>query len=225
MFHSTLTLSHTHTPKPIPTHRKQHADAAQAGGGWRGLARVLTLDAALWAGMWAMQRVLGQPVSRRAANLPYCLWILALNLLLLAATRAAQLTLRVLPPQAAATPTWQEACNGDADAGGNSCMEGRLVAGCRAAAAAGATASDKAMSRRRPSLSSPQPLAGVLQALSYNMLPAFLLANLLTGAVNLLSDTLSVGDTAARVIVSAYALVVATPAFAAHARGVRLRLS
>lgn len=71
----------------------------------------------------------------------------------------------------------------------------------------------------------PSAPPGLSVALNYNLLPTFLLANLLTGAVNLSVDTLMVQDTAARAIVSAYLLAVCAPAAVAFSFRKRLRLS
>mmetsp|Transcript_29613 Transcript_29613/g.76022 ORF Transcript_29613/g.76022 Transcript_29613/m.76022 type:complete len:527 (-) Transcript_29613:767-2347(-) len=66
----------------------------------------------------------------------------------------------------------------------------------------------------------PLPLA---EALSGNMLLAFLAANLLTGAVNLSINTLDTPDTAAIGILAAYALATNALAWALWRRGLALR--
>lgn len=48
----------------------------------------------------------------------------------------------------------------------------------------------------------------IFKAINLSMLPLFLLANLLTGGVNLAIDTLAMGDWAARGVVAAYALTL-----------------
>lgn len=143
---------------------------ATDGRGWHmvptwapAAARVLALDAGLWLLLYASMAALGQPVSRRACNAPYCLWILALNLFLVACTWLQQQLLPHAPP-------------------------------------------------------------GVLVALNFNMLPAFLWANLLTGAVNILVNTLAVPDWPARGVVSGYLVVVCALAAAAYRANMRLRL-
>lgn len=64
----------------------------------------------------------------------------------------------------------------------------------------------------------PDSRVRLLDAANRYMLPLFLLANLLTGAVNLGVDTLAVGDWRARGIVAAYTLVLCCAASAAPAR-------
>jgi phosphatidylinositol glycan class W len=61
-----------------------------------------------------------------------------------------------------------------------------------------------------------QPLPRLLQAVSDTMLPTFLVANLLTGAVNMAIDTMKVGDWVARAVVSGYTAAVAVAALIAH---------
>ena len=63
----------------------------------------------------------------------------------------------------------------------------------------------------------PDSRVGILVAANRHMLPLFLLANLLTGAVNLSFDTLAAGDWLARIIVAAYSLVLCCAASAAPA--------
>lgn len=128
----------------------------------RGIAaKIVSLDTGLWLLLWLAERL--QPVSRRACNAAYCLWVLATGVLALGLS---WLHLCLLPPGGAPP--------------------------------------------------------GVLVALSRHMLPAFLGANVLTGAVNMAVDTMKVSDAHARAAVTAYALVLcagAAGAEAACARG------
>ncbi|GFR52686.1 hypothetical protein Agub_g15312, partial [Astrephomene gubernaculifera] len=77
-------------------------------------------------------------------------------------------------------------------------------------------------SRAPPSADSWGPL--VLQAINRNQLAVFLLANLLTGAVNLFMNTLQVPDRPARALLGAYITLVCVVAVFLNARGWRLKL-
>ncbi|GBF94214.1 hypothetical protein Rsub_06484 [Raphidocelis subcapitata] len=68
------------------------------------------------------------------------------------------------------------------------------------------------------------PSPRLLCAINRNLLPLFLAANLLTGAVNLGFDTLAASDGVARAIVGAYLVVVCLLAAALGAHGVTLKL-
>jgi phosphatidylinositol glycan class W len=114
-----------------------------------------TAAALCWAAYWASATAL-QPVSRRACNATYVLWVLALSAHSVAAFAVAQ----ALAP---------------------------------------------ATGERLPRL---------LRAVNGAMLPTFLAANLLTGAVNMSADTLAASDWAARGAVAAYAAAVCGAALA-----------
>ncbi len=60
-------------------------------------------------------------------------------------------------------------------------------------------------------------------AFNRNMLPLFLVANLLTGLVNLSVDTLSVTDPGARLVVGGYAAVVCGLAASLEAWGIQVK--
>lgn len=60
--------------------------------------------------------------------------------------------------------------------------------------------------------------APLLNALSRQQLAVFLVANLLTGAVNMAVNTLAVGNTTACVVVGVYGMAVAGSALALHRR-------
>ena len=66
---------------------------------------------------------------------------------------------------------------------------------------------------------------GLLEALGNQMLAVFLLANMLTGVVNLSVDTLAVGGAAARGILVVYAGLLCGAAVLLQRGNVRLRLS
>lgn len=64
----------------------------------------------------------------------------------------------------------------------------------------------------------PPPRPALLDALSKQQLAVFLVANLLTGAVNMSVNTLAVGDAVARAVVAAYGATVAGIALWMHGR-------
>lgn len=64
----------------------------------------------------------------------------------------------------------------------------------------------------------------LLEALGSQMLPVFLLANVLTGMVNLSMDTGEVGGALARVILVVYTAVLCGAALLLEQGGVRMRL-
>jgi len=110
------------------------------------LAYSLVLNVLLWTGFFLS--VLIQPVSRRACNASYVLWILSLNV--------QSVFLGLLP----------------------------LI------------------------IAKKHSVPPLLQAINNSMLPTFLLANLLTGGVNILMDTLQVGNITARGILLIYMMVI-----------------
>ena len=126
---------------------------AQLRGGHR--RRIAGLVLGLWVVYFAVDRLI-QPVSRRACNAAYVLWMLVLN---------AQ-SLALLASATTALPT--------------------------------------------------QPLPGLLQAINDAMLPTFLIANVLTGLINMSIDTMNVGNWGARIIVSIYMAVVCLAAVVAQ---------
>ena len=71
---------------------------------------------------------------------------------------------------------------------------------------------------------SPAQPPELLEALGSQMLPVFLLANLLTGMVNLNMDTREVGGALARVILVVYIAVLCGAALLLEQGGVRMRL-
>lgn len=117
---------------------------------WRFVLKLATATAALWAAMAAVTTWV-QPVSRRACNAAYILWMLAFNMQVLTIFAA----IDVLEPYDA---------------------------------------------------------VHVFEDANSYMLPLFLLANLLTGCINLAIDTLAVGDWAARGIVAGYLFVLCSVA-------------
>lgn len=64
----------------------------------------------------------------------------------------------------------------------------------------------------------------LMSACSSNMLPLFLLANLMTGAVNLMLDSLLVQDMQAILIVCLYMVLVCCVAFGLHSNNIQLKL-
>jgi glucosaminylphosphatidylinositol acyltransferase len=138
--------------------------------------------AALWATMWAVALWV-QPVSRRACNAAYILWVLAFNL---------QVCLIPSPAR------------------------GHYVAAlCHAG-----LWTNHSMSMHRfdalqmltayavANMLNPAAWAGIFHDVNRSMLPVFLVANLLTGGINLSIDTLAVADWAAIGIVALYTVAL-----------------
>ncbi|KAJ2713145.1 Glucosaminyl phosphatidylinositol (GlcN-PI) nositol acylation protein [Coemansia spiralis] len=63
----------------------------------------------------------------------------------------------------------------------------------------------------------------LLEAVNKNSLTTFLVANLLTGAVNMLVETLLCTNTKAMLILTGYTLLSLLPALVLHRAGIRLR--
>ena len=195
----------------------EEASVGGGGGAPRALRRLLGRASLLTGALWLLalaSDALIERVSRRACNAAYALWVAALCASALVACMAAEAAV---------------AAGGEAEA--------------RHALAA--SASPRRQARRRPlapgrpapptpaappfsaaAIPSAPPLplspcfAPLLRALSRNMLALFLAANLLTGAVNLLTDTLSAGPGRARGTVAAYAAALCAVAALLDARGV-----
>lgn len=166
-------------------------------------ARAALGCAALWLlALLADARV--ERVSRRACNAAYALWVSAL---------CASTLLACMAGEAAAA--FSAAAFSDADGvgpGGGGGGGGTPRHRRRRRATTPPTPSDKT-----PPLFAFAPL---LCALNRNMLAVFLGANLLTGAANLLTDTLAAGDARARLTVALYLLAVGGGAAALDARGI-----
>jgi phosphatidylinositol glycan class W len=64
----------------------------------------------------------------------------------------------------------------------------------------------------------------IFQAVNRNQLPIFLIANLLTGAVNISIDTLSFGNPAAMLLLFVYEYVVGLLAILLHISDITLKL-
>ena len=65
--------------------------------------------------------------------------------------------------------------------------------------------------------------AHLVSAMNSNALPFFLLANLMTGAVNLAMDTTAASTHAAHAVLIAYAALLCAVAIVAQRAGIRLR--
>lgn len=183
------------------------------------LLRLACADAALWA-LYAALAAL-QPASRRACNAAYAAWLLALNLLLLLVLAAADALCRALDPTLthALYPTLTQELN---PAPRQTCapalrrMAVQVPQKVLSTVAYGQKGSSEIV-QQRPS--------GLLEALGNQMLAVFLLANMLTGAVNVSINTLVVGGAAARGILVVYAGLLCGTAVLLQHSGVRLRLS
>ena len=183
------------------------------------LLRLACVDAALWA-LYAALTAL-QPASRRACNAAYAAWLLALNLLLLLALAAADALCRALDPSLnhALYPTLTQELD---PAPRQTCAPAVRRVAVQVPQKVLLTVADEQkgscdMVQQRPS--------GLLEALGNHMLAVFLLANMLTGAVNLSMNTLVVGGAAARCILVMYAGLLCGAAVLLQHGGVRLRLS
>jgi phosphatidylinositol glycan class W len=160
---------------------------------WRLFARSILANAGLW--LLALLLDSGvERISRRACNAAYVLWVSALCVSTLLA-----------------------------------CMAGEAAVAAGVAVGAGGGNGRRRQSRARSgdgggnntnNNNKNAAFAPLLCALNRNMLAVFLGANLLTGAVNLLTDTLAASDGRARLTASLYLLVVSAAAALLDARGV-----
>ena len=123
------------------------------------LTQLLMISLLLWISLFLSLNWV-QPVSRRACNMSYVLWALALNWTMLVTF-----------------------------------LIGGMLSG---------------------SVEAPV----LLSAFSHNMLPLFLLANLMTGAVNICIDSLSMSNSYARAVVSIYMSLMCLLAYALYSRGI-----
>jgi hypothetical protein len=145
--------------------------------------------AALWTVHGILSSVLQLPVSRRSTNLNFCVWVLAHNILLLYGLKLVTTTVSTTTATTAATTT---------------------------TAAAGSIASIVPTIERRGSQSptsvsssaSSYPIPLVWKAVNRHGLIMFLIANLLTGLVNITIPTLRVGDIPAVGIVYGYIVTI-----------------
>lgn len=147
----------------------------------------LVLAALAVTAAWSMATVvLRIPVSRRTTNLPFCLWVLALNLWLLEAIRM------VVVWAAAAAPTTQEESTSlPSPLPAKTTVQGKEKI-------SGIAAAEPAKQQQQPHL----PI--VLMAINRHGLLLFVLANLLTGLVNLTINTLKVSNVFAFGILLSY---------------------
>jgi phosphatidylinositol glycan class W len=157
----------------LPRHRDRHSTSTP-----RTHRSLLLLTIAVWSGIWAVLYYFttdpiygaGLVVSRRLANLPYILWIIAFNstqILAYCLIESLFFPSVINDPDA---KTEKEACN---------------IASSR-----------------------------ILRSFNQNGLALFLIANLLTGLVNMTINTLDVGPVAAIWILLGYAIILASIAIA-----------
>ncbi|KAG2443463.1 hypothetical protein HXX76_001820 [Chlamydomonas incerta] len=162
------------------------------------------LDAGLWAAVAALETYV-EPVSRRSCNAAYVLWIAAqllAGLLPLALAQALAAVTAAADGGAPGQAPPQAAAEADGAKGGEP-TEAKAGAGAGSLPAWGPT---------------------ILQAVSAAQLPVFLVANLLTGAVNLALDTMQVRDWPARALLGVYIAAVCAVALALQRWGLRLKL-
>lgn len=203
---------------------------------WRAaLGRLAALDGLLWLA-WAAVASAVQPTSRRLCNLAYVLWVLAqvppLNSLPPPPPLSAPNLARCPAPHLAApasrhvgpaTRRWRPPTSPPITADG-----------ARARASASHSAHGARLTALHPSRAQvlltlglcvltscvrPSPLPAVIEAVSNRPLSAFLVANVLTGAINLAIDTGAVGVPAALALLAAYMLTVCAATRASDARG------
>jgi phosphatidylinositol glycan class W len=165
---------------PVPKSTKPLAASTYAWRERRGLLYHLAARSAVWILLYVLSSHylgLNLSVSRRLANLPYVLWVVAFNntqILLFCAIETA-------------------------------CFPSAYLAQNRKDAA------EETSSR-------------IMQAFNSNGLVVFLVANLLTGLVNLTIDTLEMGDLAAMAVLGLYALLLTGFALGLQSLGIRVKL-
>ncbi|EPQ50545.1 GWT1-domain-containing protein [Gloeophyllum trabeum ATCC 11539] len=137
---------------------------------------------------------IGGGVSRRLVNLPYILWVAAYNTTFLLGYLVLELIFFPSPfSKSVYSPTSKLKVQADT---------------------AVAASSDSAVPSANPVRKAPE----LLEAVNRNGLVLFLLANLLTGAVNLAVRTMYTSDAAAMGILGAYALLISGAAWIARGR-------
>jgi phosphatidylinositol glycan class W len=162
---------------PVPKSTKPLAASTYAWRERRSLLSRLAARSAIWIVLYVLSTHyfgLNLAVSRRLANLPYVLWVVAFN------------NTQILLFCAIETLCFPSAHLKDA-------------------------AADEASSR-------------IMQAFNSNGLVVFLVANLLTGLVNLSTDTLGMGDLGAMGLLGLYAMLVTGFALALQTGGIRVKL-
>lgn len=162
---------------PVPKSTKPLAASTYAWRERRGLLYRLAARSAIWIVLYVLSTHyfgLNLSVSRRLANLPYVLWVVAFN------------NTQIL-------------------------LFGAIETLCLPSAHLKDAAADEASSR-------------IMQAFNSNGLVVFLVANLLTGLVNLSIDTLGMGDLGAMGLLGLYAMLVTSFALGLQTGGIRVKL-
>ncbi|NXO30118.1 PIGW protein, partial [Cisticola juncidis] len=165
--------------------------------GWLGALRALALAL---LGLWVLLQLCqacGEPVSRRMANLPFCAWVLAHCLLLLALFVLTDLAL---------------------------VFTKLLVRGCSVPCCWRAVQPPDP-SRKHRTEAMPDKLSQLclISAINKNQLLFFLLANLMTGAVNILIDTIHSKAAFTLCILHLYMFLNCLIMYILHARNVVLK--
>ena len=217
------------------------ATMADDGGAVAGSAdsRVRLLWRGAWglAGMWAAcgaARAAFGPVSRRLANAPYVAWSCAVCATVLWALLAVELCMPLpsVPPvplvDAAGTvsPVAADALHAPQHAGGRSSTRRSTTPAAVHAASSSKPPSPDALSVGVPGAVSsiePPDRIVIFDSINANFLFTFLLANLLTGAVNALVDTQHAPPLCALAILAGYLALVTGTTVALRQAGVVLK--
>jgi len=151
-----------------------------------GEKRLWMIDVILWV-LYACISTWIQPVSRRACNAAYVVWMLALNVLCLGGFVAVERKLNTCSNNNNSNNNNNN--NGGKNGGGNivEAPTNLLASSSSSGSGSGSV---------------------LLQAIGGSLLPVFLVANVLTGVVNMCSDTLSAEKSTAVVVVMVYMALV-----------------
>ncbi|OCT50167.1 GPI-anchored wall transfer protein 1 [Cladophialophora carrionii] len=174
------------------------------------ILRSLIVRSIVYATLYALSTNLhtfNLSVSRRLANLPYVLWVVAFN--------TAQLFLfglveAVGPSFSYTQPTLRDP-DTDSDENKDARRKGNLVEAARTRTPTSTAATATATST-------------ILRVFNGNGLATFLVANLLTGLVNLSLNTLDMSPAKAMALLIGYALIVTAVALGLDMSGVKIKL-
>lgn len=178
------------------------------------LSNTIGASATLWTGLLVISTYI-QPVSRRACNAAYVLWVLALYVSMMWLDTAIIMAVSFItapewwnPAQDPCISTIQSArCPLDREvpitqAGMDRSLTGHLEAG------KDRPSCERQISRWEGSAEGQIVILEPLQALSTNMLTTFVIANIITGLINMAMDTNSVKPWTSRLIILVYVIAV-----------------